>query len=380
MHDVPTNRRDFLHGLALVPAAGLVHAPAVPAPPPPIPPFVNVTEYGVAYDSDETGSGGSVSASANTTALNTLINSLPASGALLFFPAGFYRFAGNINVTNRSITIAGAGVQQSILVWTSSGGIVGSFSSRYLHRFYMRDVTLSTMTAGGSTAVTRAWPGAPNSGSTVGETAGAITRVEIRTAGHEIGGRYWNTGIKLQGAWFFTISEVTIHGDPGGMQGSTTGVFLNYGVGGDGEEGRCGSVGCKMINCDFTGLNIGVWLQDDPQGFDVSTSGFVGCNYGLNIEPVNPAAEFSVMGCHFACKVIGVYAQTHAKRVFVQSHCSFYNGGNGTWKGVISRLALRNPVKVVASRSTVRIASFRTTSSPGSGRVRRSQYTRQTAA
>jgi hypothetical protein len=82
----------------------------------------------------------------NSPALNALIASLPASGGVLFFPAGNYRFHSTVPINKSSISLIGEGAYAATVLWyDGTGNFLDVLSVQYTK---MSDLTLRSSTVG----------------------------------------------------------------------------------------------------------------------------------------------------------------------------------------------------------------------------------------
>ena len=175
----------------------------------------------------------------NVTALANAFAALPTNGGCISYPAGKSTFASSVTLSvptsppNHiySLTILGSGADSAILYFPTSDGIAINTSAA-TQSVHVRDLTFSTGTAGGTTALT-----VQNS---VG--LGAIYGSDIfRTAfrGDDGGGLvdYWGTGVNIVGQSNVNFDSVNFLGNSSGnggvgisLSGNTGAANSPYGV------------------------------------------------------------------------------------------------------------------------------------------------------
>ena len=170
-------------------------------------------------------------------------NILVASGGELFIPAGWYFLDSPVTITNKNVTLRGAGQRMTRLLWragTTNGIIFTSNSGSFNHTFGVKSMSLNRFTGAGGTAIDASWR-TPSWQGDWGGVSATIFDVYIAGVSSEI---RWQHGIRLTNAVGARIHTFNIHGDQAHyaiaddtnaikIAGRSIGVSIN-----DGDMGR----------------------------------------------------------------------------------------------------------------------------------------------
>jgi hypothetical protein len=234
----------------------------------------------------------SASGATNVTAFNNALAALPTGGGIIVFGPGKYTFTSAFTYNYPSgkfaVTLAGAGADVTILYWAALNGITLNASNAF-HSVHIRDLTLSTGSAGGYNALTL--------NNSVLEGPVAQSDIENVTIRGDDGGQqadYWTIGINLTGWSFFNYDTLLVYGNSTGAGG--TGVWLS----GNASTSPYYSVVHNFDKCGFynlgTSFNYGTYLQ----GVTFSECNFVNGITGIYLASSTTGdAELACNNCNF---------------------------------------------------------------------------------
>jgi hypothetical protein len=204
----------------------------------------------------------------NTTPLNNALTATAGIGCI-YFPPGKYKFNSAITYSFasalQSIGIYGSGIDVTTLFWPSGNGITFNYNT-VPQSVHFSDLTMTTGTAGGSTALTL-------NSSTVAEVTGqnTIARVSFRGDTPSVG--YWNFGVSV-----VAVGNIIFDSD----------MWLGITTGGSGIS-LVGVVGTTtygfdyiVTSCNFFNTNQGIAFGSYIQGLEVTNSTFSG-QLGINV-------------------------------------------------------------------------------------------------
>ena len=223
----------------------------------------------------------------STTAFNNALASLSGKGGDIYFPPGKYLINSSVtfSLPNSlfSVTIRGAGADNTILYWPSGNGLTLDVVSIY-NSFHIKDLTFST---GGAAS----GAGLIINGSINGVLAqNTIENVTFR--GDDFGtAKYWTFGVDISVTNDVNFINVNILGKNGNtgtgivIAGNSSYYAFNY----------------YFTNCNINALNVGIEISSYTQGVLVCN-----CALGANIGIYAPSGlsgtltDLAVFGSQFA--------------------------------------------------------------------------------
>jgi hypothetical protein len=249
-------------------------------------PTVCITLFGyvnpVWYGADPTGASDSTSA----------FNSSMAASSNVRFPPGKFKFLSAINKTlttvPSSITIKGAGAENTILYWpNATNGITINYTSDR-HSSHISDLSFTT----GATNV--GW--ALKLNNTVLEGVIQQTNIEnVTFRGDSFGGTdYWNFGIKVAGVSNVNFLSDVFYGGAAGAGG--TGIILE----GVASTSPFYGIVYNIDQCAFFDTGVGINYGTYIQGVTVNQSNFTNGQVGI-FSPTGTigAAQLTVTNSQF---------------------------------------------------------------------------------
>ena len=217
------------------------------------------------WGADPTGSSNSDSAFNSALAANTFVQ----------FPAGKFKFSGQISYTVSaspgSVNIAGAGAETTILYWPTGNGLSFSLSTPK-QSFHVHDLTLSTGATPGGAAI------AVTSSSTSVTTLSDVTNISCR--GDDFGG---NAGAGTE-YWTYCANISVLNGvsfSNSVFLGSNASGGLGTGIAIAGNNPTY-AFDYIVNGSTFVNLKYGIALGDYFQGLQVTNSSFSGV-YGIDM-------------------------------------------------------------------------------------------------
>jgi hypothetical protein len=240
------------------------------------------------WGADPTGSADSAAA----------INSALAANSYVQFPAGIFKVNSGISYLispgTKSVTIIGAGQDNTILNWPNNlGGIAIGYNS-YTSSVHIRDLTLTTsQTTGSGSAIWLNYSVADSNPAIFAESD--ITRVTARGNDGYAVTDYWQTGVSVNNVSNVNFTALSVFGPSGGMAGN--GVTLT-GL----PASATYAVVFNFVSCNLSSLDVGLLYGSYVQGVVVASSNFTGDFYGIDV-PVSETGNLSqltVVGSQFA--------------------------------------------------------------------------------
>lgn len=203
-----------------------------------LPPYIDVRDYASVQD-----------------ALN-----VAGPGIAVFFPAGNYYLSAQLTVSNKAVTLLGAGVRVSNLVWTGGGGglVFSSAATVVAEPLTISGLSFLTTAAGGGTAITASW----------GNASPTALFSDFSIGGMDPKTQYWTAGIHLYNAKGGKISRFFI-------EGKDLANDLDPAI-----RGEANSTPLYVSDGDIYSVNAGV-VHVGSEGLHVSHCEIVNCNYGI---------------------------------------------------------------------------------------------------
>lgn len=185
-------------------------------------------------------------------------------GGVVYFPPGTYRCDSGFLVS-KPLTIAGAGVGSTTIRFTHDGnGFSFSLDSK-MDLLEVRDLTISTETANTGTAIDATWPNFSSSSETHSRMRNLVLRGSVSTSNSG-----WLNGIRLQNGWNSVINAVNVRSSTG-RDGS--GIVL---------DDQC--IDTVIRDLYVTNYDVGVNIDTNCEGVDVTDCTFVPVNIGVNVK------------------------------------------------------------------------------------------------
>lgn len=219
----------------------------------------------------------------NTTALANTLAVGPNGNACAYFPPGKYKFSSQASYTlpksTATVTIRGAGAENTTLAWPAGGGLKINYVSQY-NSAHIRDMSLTTGTTSTGSAIYLNQTAA--SISNPGNTAlSDITNVTIRGDDGQAATDYWTNGVLVSGVSNINFTNV-------GVFGNGTSAYSTLGTG----VSLSGSSAVPAVVYNFSGLtanalNVGLNYGSWVQGVTIANSNFTGDSIGISV----PASE-----------------------------------------------------------------------------------------
>lgn len=212
--------------------------------------------------------GNNTGASSNNTAFASAVAASPTGQVCVNFPAGTYAFSSSVSYTfpnnTSSLTLQGAGAENSKFLWAAGGGLVVNYLGP-LNSVHIRDVAILT----GTTAT--------GTGILLNQTAGSIpnpansalsdiTSVVVRGSDTYAGINYWGVGIQSSG-----VSNVNFIGDM--ITGNNATVPQGIGIVVAGTA-SLPPVVFNLTASTLNNLSVGFQYGNYVQGVTVSQSNF----------------------------------------------------------------------------------------------------------
>jgi hypothetical protein len=246
-------------------------------------PWLDVTAFGASGDWT-TGADAPVAAALAST----------AGSVVLYFPAGIYAFASPVNISNRHVTLMGAGRGVTYFYFYPGAGL--NFTMWDPGKITIRDIHLQTGGANAHPAIriTAAWAGG------LPTSQPHIHDVWINTVNP---GAYWAKGIELIGAAGGMIERFEI--DCGTKAGSTHGIHL-----------RGGSAITNIASGLIANTAVGIEASDQyTEGVYFRGIEVLGANTGYLLSAPGPGSAIS--DCHAAVTQYGIRIIDHGDMALV---------------------------------------------------------------
>lgn len=257
----------------------------------------------------------------DTAALQAAINYAGSDPLNLYIPSGVYKLTSLLTFTNNpsSISFNGDGLGNSVLYWTTVGGLDIDFPTpsstiMYNNAAIFKNMSFVTSANGGGVAIDIRW-----------DTAVGDTTVGLIVDNCYIGcinnnlNEYWTTAIKIENGRRCFINKTSINGAFASNLAMTNAIYFTG-----------GSVECHVTDCDITDAQIGINIDHECEGITVNTSNFVNCGIGLAWYGTDPyiGTYLVVHGSHFSCTTYGIIASRCAHGFI--SNCLFIKRDGST--------------------------------------------------
>ncbi len=191
------------------------------------------------------------------------------SGSPIFIPSGVYALSEELTSSSKAVSIYTDG--GAILKWilgSATQGFNFTFNNLTTQTLYIGDIDLTTECEGGGTAIKAVWP-AGASGYNRLMTLGCI-RIRGWDIPNQIG--YWAYGIDVTNGWLSFCEALDFYGKvSGGYIPQSTAAWV----------ARGSTTDCRA-HMRVRYAQSGLLIAGFSEGFDISGSYFVACDYAVN--------------------------------------------------------------------------------------------------
>lgn len=224
--------------------------------------------------------GGGTAVADNSLAYTTALAALTGSGGNIYFPPGKYNFnssaAFNYPAGIFSVGLVGAGQDATILAWANqTGGLVFNYSGAN-SSFHIRDLSLTTKTTGGGSALVL-----NNASANVNPAVTAATDIYRTTIRGDDGYSvtdYWSVGVNIANVSNIQIDDLTINGPA-----VATGIGINLvGLPTASTYGTNYNIAKSVFNTLSIAINYGSWIQGLTCDQCIFIAG-AGTSIGINV-------------------------------------------------------------------------------------------------
>jgi hypothetical protein len=201
----------------------------------------------------------------DTTAFQSALD----SGQPVFIPGGTYALSSKLTSVSKPVAIYTDG--GAILKWVVGSATQGfdfSFNNLTTDTLYIGDIDLTTECEGGGTAIKAAWP-AGASGFSRLMTLGCI-RIRGWDIPNQIG--YWDYGVDTTNAWLSFCETLDFYG-------KVSGAYTPLSTAAWAARGN--TTDCRA-HMRVRYAEAGLLIAGFSEGFDISGSYFVACDYAVN--------------------------------------------------------------------------------------------------
>lgn len=246
----------------------------------------------------------------------------PSGAACVYFPPGTYAFSSQLVYSlaaNSSITIEGAGIAVTKLVWSAGGGMQINYGNS-VSNAHIRDLSVIDGTIGG-TGLSLSSSG--SSGNAQAQLS-TIDNVAVYGSGF-IATNYWATGIQIDNVSNVNLKGVVVVGANATYQSNGVGLSIL------GASASSEAVQINIVASNFSYIGTGILYGSYVQGVTVVSSNFTGNDLGIHIPtPLASQSGLSVTMSQFNCLQWGIFDQVGVAGFFVDgNYFEFpYNGGS----------------------------------------------------
>jgi hypothetical protein len=291
----------------------------------------------------------------NSTALSAAFAALPANGGCISFPGGRYVFPTAVTLTYPaagiySLTLVGAGSDNTTLYFAASNGITINAKNAQ-QTVHMREMTLTTGSAGGYSALT------VNNAAPLGTILTSdVVRTTFRGDDGGAATDYWGAGVSIVGQSNVNFDSDMFYGPANGLNGAgielngNTSVSPYYGIvyniakcgffwEGNGIEIGTYIQGISVTQSNFTNGLTGIWAQPGGTGLDelAITGGNQFNTTGNQIAIQQPTSALIVTGnlIFVSNGNSGLYIDSTGSQDIIANNSIAYNGpAKGTSFGI----------------------------------------------
>lgn len=249
------------------------------------------------------------------------INTLPATGGVLYFPAGEYVCSQPLTISGKPVTIKGDGIDVTRIRFTGTGGgfIInssGDFSDNQPadangnlvadgFETTVRDMTIHTTQAGGSNNIALKF----NGQFTRGTNDPSVIVDSVHITG-QLPTAYWYRAIHLSNCATTRINNVHINGEKWLAGGGTTNITRVGTESGIYITAANQATEYHISNCNIYFCQAGIrtvgTTDEDSEGIYLINSGLVACYIGVHGEQTHTTLGLQMINCHLSCQYSGV--------------------------------------------------------------------------
>ncbi|UUX49357.1 hypothetical protein NUH88_18395 [Nisaea acidiphila] len=278
-------------------------------------------------------------------AIMSAIAAIPASGGMLFFPAGRYRSSGRLTISNRPINVVGAGIAVTEIFWdnAASSGIQISQNDET----YFTTVQSMTLASAQPVANQTALEIDFSQSGIDDRDAGIISVSDLMIMPTTEATDGWHTGIHLIDGHGAKVDSITLRGNNAGNSQAQRTVS-QHGIHIGGSTRLPVEIIVERVRGFYwhTVVLISSSSSSSPndraEGIRIGNCDFVAVGRGVhaNINENNASPHFSVYETHVNFYEYGVFFQGTVQTF--TSNCLFYQNPNG----------VQNAAGVYSQRST----------------------------
>ena len=262
----------------------------------------------------------------NAAVFAAAIATLPSAGGVLYFPEGDWVCSTALTIASKPVRIIGAGMDVCKIRFTGttggfvfdmSGGTAVQANATDGYEVTVSDLTLNTTQAGGTNNIALKFNGTFTQG--VVDPSVHVDRVHIQGgttnnnsgAGDNVVTAFWYYGIYLSNCPAAKISNTLIDGQYVNSNTQTVGTEAAIYVTSTNKATEYHITNCNIFLCKI-GLDIHGSAGQEPEGFYIVNSGFVGNDAGIKGSAVSGSLGAQITNCHFNNKnnsIFGYFQQ-----------------------------------------------------------------------
>jgi hypothetical protein len=249
------------------------------------------------WGADPTGSADSAAA----------INSALAANSYVQFPAGIFKVNSGISYTissgTKSVTIIGAGQDNTILHWPNAAGGIKVTYADYKSSVHIGDLSLTTSISQGGSAIQLINPTSAGNPS-VGANSD-IYRVTMRGDDGYVLTDVWTIGLDIQNVSNVQIDSLSVLGPASTLYGTAISLV---GL----PSSNTYAVAFNVSKSTFNNLAYGIVYGSYIQGVTVAQTNFTGIQYGIYVpnSSTGNLTQLSVTNSQFNCSAFSVVEST----------------------------------------------------------------------
>jgi len=249
------------------------------------------------WGADPTGSADSAAA----------INSALAANSYVQFPAGIFKVNSAISYTissgTKSVTIIGAGQDNTILHWPNAAGGIKVTYADYKSSVHIGDLSLTTSISQGGSAIQLVNP--TSEGNPAVGANSDIYRVTMRGDDGYALTDVWTIGLDIQNVSNVQIDSLSVLGPASTLYGTAISLV---GL----PSSNTYAVAFNVSKSTFNNLAYGIVYGSYIQGVTVAQTNFTGIQYGIYVpgSSTGNLTQLSVTNSQFNCSAFGVVEST----------------------------------------------------------------------
>ena len=249
------------------------------------------------WGADPTGSADSAAA----------INSALAANSYVQFPAGIFKVNSAISYTissgTKSVTIIGAGQDNTILHWPNAAGGIKVTYADYKSSVHIGDLSLTTSISQGGSAIQLINP--TSAGNPAVGANSDIYRVTMRGDDGYALTDVWTIGLDIQNVSNVQIDSLSVLGPASTLYGTAISLV---GL----PSSNTYAVAFNVSKSTFNNLAYGIVYGSYIQGVTVAQTNFTGIQYGIYVpgSSTGNLTQLSVTNSQFNCSAFGVVEST----------------------------------------------------------------------